>query len=119
MDQTNDANTLMKDGKFYHNKWVPGNPPMHSVRELFHTVWSKAVGTQDYDKRTWQELESQIEKLLAIYVAVKELAGEKSIDAEQKLWDVWKKYQDFIKVTSLKTDFTQGVPEPPPGLFGK
>ncbi len=27
---------------------------------LFHALWSKAVGTSDYDKKQWLELEREI-----------------------------------------------------------
>ena len=29
---------------------------------LFHRLWTKAVGTKDYDKKEWQELERRIWK---------------------------------------------------------
>jgi len=29
---------------------------------LFHALWSKAVGTSDYDKKQWLQLEREIER---------------------------------------------------------
>jgi hypothetical protein len=33
------------------------------VLPLFHRLWGKAVGTSEYDKKEWQELERLIQKL--------------------------------------------------------
>ena len=30
---------------------------MYELHGLLHTLWSKAVGTQDYDKEQWKRLE--------------------------------------------------------------
>jgi hypothetical protein len=44
----------------------PGNPGEHkelsiddwrSLHALFHTLWTRAVGTASYDKRQWRDLE--------------------------------------------------------------
>jgi hypothetical protein len=31
---------------------------------IFHTLWGRAVGTADYDKKQWQELQRMIEDVL-------------------------------------------------------
>ena len=31
-----------------------------STHHLLHRLWTKAVGTPDYDKREWKELESRL-----------------------------------------------------------
>ena len=31
-----------------------------TIRELFHRLWTKAVGTTDYDKKEWQRLEEML-----------------------------------------------------------
>jgi hypothetical protein len=36
----------------------------HPIHGLFHTLWSKAVGTPEYNKREWQRLEQLILELL-------------------------------------------------------
>ena len=30
------------------------------IRSLFHDLWTKAVGTQDYDKSQWQKLQVKL-----------------------------------------------------------
>ena len=34
-----------------------------SNHSLLHTLWTKAVGTKDYNKQEWKELESRLIKL--------------------------------------------------------
>lgn len=45
---------------------VGSNPTTQTMskelRELFLTLWDKAVGTKNYSKKQWQELESLIRK---------------------------------------------------------
>lgn len=31
---------------------------MTKIQELLHKLWTKAIGTQDYNKKEWQELET-------------------------------------------------------------
>ena len=31
---------------------------------LFHRLWSKSVGTPDYDKREWMQLEALVDDLI-------------------------------------------------------
>jgi hypothetical protein len=38
---------------------------MHRADELFHKLWGKAVGTEDYDKKQWCELQAFINKWVA------------------------------------------------------
>lgn len=99
--------------------WRDGNPPIRSVRELLHILWTKAVGTQDYNKRQWGEFEVQIEKLMEIYRALNHLHEEKTDKAWQEFWNLYHVYHDFIKVDGpLKTDLSN-LKEPPPGLMGE
>lgn len=99
--------------------WKSGNPPIRSVRELLHTLWTNAVGKPGYDKPLWQEFESQIEKLMEIHRAMVRLKETRTEDDERVLWDLFKKYRDQIKVDgNLKIDISS-LTEPPPGLFGK
>lgn len=99
--------------------WMSGNPPIRSVRELLHALWTKAVGTPGYEKILWGEFESQIEKLMEIHRAMVRLRATRSEDDERVLWDLFKKYQKYIKVEGdLKIDISS-LDEPPPGLFGK
>ena len=41
------------------------DPPKtaYDAELLFHRLWTKAVGTKDYDKREWQQLEMYLRKL--------------------------------------------------------
>lgn len=32
--------------------------------DLFHRLWSKAVGTQEYNKEEWKKLEAKISNLM-------------------------------------------------------
>lgn len=34
-----------------------------TIHYLLHTLWTKAVGTEDYDKQEWRALEAAINKL--------------------------------------------------------
>ena len=34
------------------------------AHHLLHVLWTKAVGTKDYDKKQWQELETAIYRLI-------------------------------------------------------
>jgi hypothetical protein len=34
------------------------------IRRLLHCLWGKAVGTSDYDKREWLDLQEHVEDLL-------------------------------------------------------
>ena len=100
-------------------KWVGGNPPIRSVRELLHNLWTKAVGTKDYNKREWGEFEVQVEKLMEIYRALSRLHEEKSEKAWQEFWNLFHEYREFIKVDGpLKCDLSN-LTEPPPGLLGE
>lgn len=40
---------------------------LKDVRSQFHRLWTKAVGTQDYDKGEWKNLVTTLSKL-GIYV---------------------------------------------------
>lgn len=35
-----------------------------TTRELFHALWTKAVGTEQYDKKEWMELERRLGHLI-------------------------------------------------------
>lgn len=35
----------------------------NAIHRLLHTLWTKAVGTKDYDKAEWRELEAEITNL--------------------------------------------------------
>lgn len=35
----------------------------HTARRLLHTLWTDAVGTKDYDKSKWLQLEQALEEL--------------------------------------------------------
>ena len=39
---------------FKHPRW-------RTLHGLFHKLWTRAVHTSEYDKRTWQSLQDQIE----------------------------------------------------------
>ena len=41
----------------------PGSLATISVHELLHRLWTKAVGTEGYDKEEWRELERRVEDL--------------------------------------------------------
>lgn len=99
--------------------WRDGNPPIRSVRELLHNLWTKAVGTKDYNKRHWGEFESQIEKLMEIYRALDRFHENRTDEAQKELWNLFHQYREFIKVDGpLKTDLSN-LKEPPPGLLGE
>jgi hypothetical protein len=34
------------------------------THHLLHVLWTRAVGTKDYDKKQWQELETSIRNLI-------------------------------------------------------
>jgi hypothetical protein len=39
-----------------------GNDGMYELHGLLHHLWSKAVGTQDYNKQEWKRLEELVGK---------------------------------------------------------
>jgi hypothetical protein len=38
---------------------------MNKTEELFHELWTKAVGTEGYDKSRWKELQSFLERMMS------------------------------------------------------
>jgi hypothetical protein len=52
----------------------PPGPSIPHVLHLLHRLWSKAVGTSDYNKKEWKEFEAEVES----YVYVKRKSGEEN-----------------------------------------
>lgn len=50
------------------------------VQRIFHRLWTKAVGTEDYEKPEWKQLNAVIEDLT--YLSTEALAILKFIDEE-------------------------------------
>ena len=44
-------------------KWAPDHPEWWN---RLHTLWTRAVGTEGYDKREWEELGEVIRKLAEV-----------------------------------------------------
>jgi hypothetical protein len=45
------------------------------VHSLFHTLWSKAVGTENYNKSEWKQLGNYLYSLMEIPGASQKIAG--------------------------------------------
>jgi hypothetical protein len=41
---------------------LPMTPEEKEIYHLYHVLWTKAVGTQDYDKKEWKKLGELLEK---------------------------------------------------------
>lgn len=63
-DSMNECRYPAKHGKDIPEIWNPNYrwsrgfevTKDDEIKKLFHTLWTKAVGTKDYDKKEWQKL---------------------------------------------------------------
>lgn len=74
---------------------------------LFHRLWGKAVGTGDYDKSEWVQLQKELEALLKLTPRLERLC---IYDSNGALYSVWNLTPDEVELLLYKKAIHPKVP---------